>query len=186
MDGFDDEDEQVASLQGSNAQLRSEVATLQKIQANQQDFINQLKVAYLGLMDQNILLQETSLQLHATIKSSQDLVFELHDRLEEKDKCIRGLQHLNQGLVRQVSELSSTKGISEDCINTFQFFVSSLASIPAFVATPEISSLHIGDSEMREKEDMLQEFTQCVSHVIPSSFDASSRALVPSIGLSQP
>lgn len=187
MDGFDNEDEQVASFEGSNAQVLHEDVSVQKIKVNQQDLIDQLQVAYFGLINQNILLQEITLQLHATIQSSQDLVSEMHHRLEEKDKCILGLRRFNLDLVRQVSELSgiSEDCISEDCIRKLQISASSFASIsastPALVGAPKLYSPDNGDSKVRDIEDMLQEVTQPISQVNPS-FSSSSHVLMASLG----
>lgn len=92
----------------------------------------------------------------------QDLVLELHDQLE-KEKCIKDLQHVNQDLVEQISELSSTKGMLEDWIRPLQ--ISALASIcastPALVGMPKLSSHDI--SEIQESLDMLKENTQPIS-----------------------
>lgn len=187
MDGFDNEDEQVASFEGSNAQVLHEDVSVQKVKVNQRDLIDQLQVAYFGLINQNVLLQEITLQLHATIQSSQDLVSEMHHRLEEKDKCILGLRRFNLDLVRQVSELSgiSEDCISEDCIRKLQISASSVASIsastPTLVGASKLYSPDNGDSKVRDTEDMLQEVTQPISQVNPS-FSSSSHVLMASLG----
>lgn len=190
MDGFDNEDEQAVSLQGSNAQLLDEVMHLQKnqtSQTSQQDLIDKLQVAYFGLINQNILLQEITFQLHATIKSSQDLVSQIHDELEEKNKCILSLQRLNRDLVRQVSELRGTEDIPEDCINTLPISSSSFASTPALVAIPELHSPDNGDFELWARDNMLPEVTQPLSQAVSSlSLGASSHSLMDSLVPSPP
>lgn len=190
MDYFDNEDEQAISLQGSDAQLLDEVMPLQKIQTSQtsqQDLIDKLQVAYFSLINQNILLQEITFQLRSTIKSSQDLVSQIHDQLEEKNKCILSLQRLNRDLVRRVSELSSTEGISEDYFDTLQISSTSFASTPALVAMPELYSPDNGDFKPWERDNMLQEVTQPISQAISSlSLDASSHSLVDSLVPSPP
>lgn len=195
MDNFEEEELALQILHEkkeilfSKKDKRNHIVSLQETIDKPNEQVIQLRNEVVSLQDTNVSkhaiithLQNENARLEQDLKNDYDLL----SQFKAMEKYIQDLRHLNQDLVRQVSELSSTKGMPEACINSLQISTT-CASSPALVGTPKPSSLNIGDYEIWKRVDMLQEVTYCVSQDIhSSSFDVSSHALVATHGLPPP